>query len=229
MIKLLSAIVGVVTVLSLQPGGTAEAAVLYNNPWTDSNADCGFSCVPGQLAQIFTLNNASLVSSASFTEFHDGLNQPPPTTVNWQFLNANGNGGLPGTVIASGSSSLTATHVGTGTFGGVPSLEVYQENFDIAPGVSLASGQYFLALNVPVSDVLLIFGTETGGGAHIVTGSAWQFYAFNDTPRSFAVSVNGEVVTAVPEPSTWAMMILGFFGVGLMAYRRRKSSALSAA
>jgi hypothetical protein len=28
-------------------------------------------------------------------------------------------------------------------------------------------------------------------------------------------------VAAVPEPSTWAMMILGFFGVGFMAYRRR--------
>lgn len=28
-------------------------------------------------------------------------------------------------------------------------------------------------------------------------------------------------VTAVPEPSTWAMMILGFAGVGFMAYRRR--------
>jgi len=27
--------------------------------------------------------------------------------------------------------------------------------------------------------------------------------------------------TAVPEPSTWAMMILGFMGVGFMAYRRR--------
>ena len=28
-------------------------------------------------------------------------------------------------------------------------------------------------------------------------------------------------MSAVPEPSTWAMMILGFFGVGFMAYRRR--------
>jgi hypothetical protein len=27
--------------------------------------------------------------------------------------------------------------------------------------------------------------------------------------------------TAVPEPSTWAMIILGFMGVGFMAYRRR--------
>jgi len=31
----------------------------------------------------------------------------------------------------------------------------------------------------------------------------------------------------VPEPSTWAMMILGFAGVGFMAYRRsRKSSPM---
>jgi PEP-CTERM motif len=29
-------------------------------------------------------------------------------------------------------------------------------------------------------------------------------------------------VTAVPEPSSWAMMILGFLGVGFMAYRREK-------
>lgn len=32
-------------------------------------------------------------------------------------------------------------------------------------------------------------------------------------------------VSAVPEPSTWAMMILGFMGVGFMAYRRKSSSA----
>ena len=32
-------------------------------------------------------------------------------------------------------------------------------------------------------------------------------------------------VSAVPEPSTWAMMILGFFGVGFLAYRRRNGTA----
>jgi hypothetical protein len=37
-------------------------------------------------------------------------------------------------------------------------------------------------------------------------------------------------VGAIPEPSTWAMMILGFAGVGFMTYRRRnQSAALSAA
>jgi hypothetical protein len=30
-----------------------------------------------------------------------------------------------------------------------------------------------------------------------------------------------EPVSTVPEPATWAMMILGFAGIGFMAYRRR--------
>jgi hypothetical protein len=35
--------------------------------------------------------------------------------------------------------------------------------------------------------------------------------------------------SAVPEPSTWAMMILGFVGLGFMAYRRKNSTMLNAA
>lgn len=36
-------------------------------------------------------------------------------------------------------------------------------------------------------------------------------------------------VGAVPEASTWAMMILGFAGIGFMAYRRKSKPALMAA
>src|SRR5436189_44841 len=32
-------------------------------------------------------------------------------------------------------------------------------------------------------------------------------------------------VSAVPEPSTWAMLILGFAGIGFMAYRRKSQLA----
>ena len=42
----------------------------------------------------------------------------------------------------------------------------------------------------------------------------------SDVPFTIA-----SVTPAVPEPSTWAMMILGFAGVGLMAYRRKKQGA----
>jgi hypothetical protein len=36
-------------------------------------------------------------------------------------------------------------------------------------------------------------------------------------------SIGSPPVDGVPEPSTWAMMILGFAGVGFMAYRRRQN------
>ena len=42
------------------------------------------------------------------------------------------------------------------------------------------------------------------------------------------VSVTVTMSAAVPEPSTWAMMILGFMGVGFMAYRRKSKPALMA-
>jgi hypothetical protein len=35
-------------------------------------------------------------------------------------------------------------------------------------------------------------------------------------------------VSSVPEPSTWAMMLLGFAGLGIMAYRRKSKPALMA-
>jgi len=45
----------------------------------------------------------------------------------------------------------------------------------------------------------------------------------NDGPDSFFL-VPGESIAAVPELSTWAMMIAGFMGVGVMAYRRRENN-----
>jgi hypothetical protein len=34
------------------------------------------------------------------------------------------------------------------------------------------------------------------------------------------------IQAGIPEPSTWAMTILGFAGVGFMAYRRKSKPAL---
>jgi hypothetical protein len=46
------------------------------------------------------------------------------------------------------------------------------------------------------------------------------FAGFEDTLGEGAI-------TAVPEPSTWAMMILGFFATGLVAYRRKSAFRLA--
>jgi len=59
-------------------------------------------------------------------------------------------------------------------------------------------------------------------------GDSWGYqlinYAYIEShPGMWTV----EQVTPVPEPSTWAMMILGFAGVGYMAYRRRNQTAVA--
>ena len=72
--------------------------------------------------------------------------------------------------------------------------------------------------------------------------SSSGFFFFNPTASepglSFTFTPSGETTTAgtvssevaaVPEPSTWAMMILGFFGVGFMAYRRKAKPTFMAA
>jgi hypothetical protein len=47
--------------------------------------------------------------------------------------------------------------------------------------------------------------------------------------RAIGVPSGTFAISAVPEPSTRGMMVLGFLGVGFMAYRRRNQMAFNAA
>ena len=42
--------------------------------------------------------------------------------------------------------------------------------------------------------------------------------------RALFVGANFQIAGGVPEPSTWAMMILGLAGLGFINYRRRKGT-----
>ena len=59
-----------------------------------------------------------------------------------------------------------------------------------------------------------------GGGE----GTAADFVVDN-----LSIKPSVSVVSAVPEPSTWMMMILGFAGIGFMAYRRTSKMTITAA
>jgi PEP-CTERM motif-containing protein len=82
------------------------------------------------------------------------------------------------------------------------------------------------------------FGTSTGACG---SGNSGDFNIFGKAAPDpngtwwFQLSTNGgggdrmlitSITAAVPEPSTWAMMILGFAGIGAMAYRRRNKTAM---
>ena len=70
------------------------------------------------------------------------------------------------------------------------------------------------------------FSAPGGGGGFFPGGGAPTFVP----PPGSPPPGGGGGVSAVPEPATWAMMIIGFFSVGAMVRRRaRKETVLSCA
>jgi len=58
-------------------------------------------------------------------------------------------------------------------------------------------------------------------------GDALLNFASLDSNSPYGPVIGGVSISAVPEPATWAMLLLGFAGVGFMAYRRRHQAAPS--
>jgi PEP-CTERM motif len=99
-------------------------------------------------------------------------------------------------------TSVEATHLNNaltdpgngGTFDVfADNIPILQSSYDINPGFQTYS------LNAT--------------GVHTIRITSDNFFQVDDLVVS----------SAVPEPSTWAMMILGFYGVGFMAYRRKQN------
>ena len=106
-----------------------------------------------------------------------------------------------------------------------------------------------ITLPSPVNEFAFDYGTFDGSavtftlsdGATISLNSTGSGYATPDffgvidttgitsvqvTSPDFVLNVNG--VTTVPEPSTWATMLLGFAGLGFAGYRASRRSAAAA-
>jgi PEP-CTERM motif-containing protein/von Hippel-Lindau disease tumor suppressor protein len=65
---------------------------------------------------------------------------------------------------------------------------------------------------------------EAGSGDTLVQGTGTLLAGFiAETPQTSTSTPDIANISGVPEPSTWAMMILGFCGVGFMAYRRKQN------
>jgi len=99
---------------------------------------------------------------------------------------------------------------------------------------------YFTARAVIVDGFL--DGNFVGTWSTALTPGSWTSLSLGGTTvDSFVITSTGDGhswlmddlvlgVAAVPEPSTWAMMIVGFAGVGFMTYRRsRRDQALALA
>jgi hypothetical protein len=82
-----------------------------------------------------------------------------------------------------------------------------------------------------LSNTINTYDTSTFGFFGITSSTPFTSATFTslDSFSTFNIpEIEFGSVAAVPEPSTWAMMILGFCGIGAMTYRRRKIAMLTA-
>ncbi len=92
---------------------------------------------------------------------------------------------------------------------------------------SLAGGQsthftFYYGLNqAGQSAAQLVDQTQAAGAQYVIAGRGL------DDANAFTFGVGG-LSTAVPEPATWAMMLLGFFGLGAALRSRRAAGAFAA-
>ena len=116
----------------------------------------------------------------------------------------------PGNETAGGPSAPTGFRGNDGTdiFGGDQAFPISNNGliFDVGTRVAVAGAFPVLAIG-------------NGSNASVFTGNVGgtEYYAQVGTSNIGEATV---ISNGVPEPSTWAMMLLGFGGLGFLAYRK---------
>ncbi|WP_083636584.1 PEPxxWA-CTERM sorting domain-containing protein [Bradyrhizobium sp. AS23.2] len=190
--------------LALVAATAAKAGVIYPNPGTENPTTYSFTATA----------NGSLVayfygSGASFSES----------------LGLLVNGQDRGTALDNHISAYGEMY----NFGNVSVGDTLVFYID----VKTTGHTYYSDIKMNPDGVNHIYSTAFAGNGKIPAGT---YVGFEDlslhqtgwTDNNYTDEQFVFTVAAVPEPSTWAMMILGFAGVGFLAYRRR-NWALTAA
>jgi PEP-CTERM motif len=60
----------------------------------------------------------------------------------------------------------------------------------------------------------------------VATGPTTLAFYNGDPPFDYVAGLDNVSVSGVPEPSTWALILLGFAGLGLMAHRRKSKASI---
>jgi hypothetical protein len=216
-------------VAGLATAGAATADTLFSNPYVSSPIDCSFSttCAADAgrgdyfAAQEFTLASAAVITSADFIESDLGT---VPTDINWGFAVNDGPGGLPGTILAIGADTLSGASLGTDPNTG---FNISRMSWTLGT-VALGPGTYYLAIQAisPTFSTFLNQGVLTSGAAASADGgvtwvSGYACVSGGGCLSSIAVDLYGTSVGGVPEPASWALMLVGVGAVGAALRRRR--------
>lgn len=137
----------------------------------------------------------------------------------FRFSIASDGGNEPGASLFSQSAALGA---GTEGWHGVSGLSV-----------ALGAGTYWLGFGADGSSGLAYhYGNAPnplGNESRFSPGTPPSGRYVDIDPANFAWRVTGAAVAPVPEPATWALMIVGFAGLGASLRARRRPAAIAAA
>ncbi len=100
---------------------------------------------------------------------------------------------------------------------------------NLAASIRLPTDTYVWFFTPP--NVALGF-TDYGLFIHNLTGGAGIDDFFMAPPDFMGIDDTGAITFApgsIPEPSTWAMLLLGFAGLGLLGWRGKKKAQAAAA
>ena len=142
----------------------------------------------------------------------------------------------PNTVFFGGATTGSGTFTTLDTpmtVGGQTAFEIISisgtvNGFAITAPTNVATGygNYFTTGPSFLDGTGVTFKTTANGGQNTISffnQSNNGIYRVNTlfNGSSEYVNASSSAIAAVPEPSTWAMMILGFLGLGFMACRRK--------
>jgi len=169
-----------------------------------------------------------------------------PVTNNFVFMDA------ANSVVASGSFSFDSALTGTIGYSNLDafSITLVGHTYDLAFVNALVSPNDYVYFGYSISENTFVPAAVSGSGGEffsILAGlegtnfSAGFFFSplasqgvpnadgifseYSTDPPTDLVAVSF-AISAVPEPSTWIMMILGFLGLAGMTYHRREGSVV---
>lgn len=221
---------------NLSPGGGTFAQGEITN-----SIFANLSAVAGAVAYQAPLNQAhgfATVGLVYYFEVHG-----PDGAVPLNFVasgQTNSELGYLGNTSAAAASSETLISI----FGNnVDVMRLAQSSGGVYPGGSVDSfninDTFLFEANTPYKITLLASATVTSNAYEIVgpvasAGLGMRFSISSDfqNGNQYYFEYSDGVHSppdGTPEPSTWAMMILGFAGIGFMAYRRKNKPAWMAA
>jgi hypothetical protein len=201
----------------LGASGAQAATIIWN-----LNSPPGIPS-PNPDTQTFTAGGIT-ISANGFTS---GNFSGPPNLPLFVKTGGGDETGLGSNVDATGDHELNGTQWAQINFTGARAQGVTGFDFVMDSTTPPDAWQVFGSNSATSLGSFIMAGTDELV-THNLTGAngAFAFYNFQATAGNVLVS---SVSGAVPEPATWAMMLIGFAGLGFVAHRRKRTAVLAAA